>query len=182
MIEGPRKRPFFMSEVSMDPIHLEVKLEPEDLVALLRYRSSRKRRLLSVMGWVLTVFGVGGLAFLDPDASIRQGLMICLAMGLWFLFLVWTQKGTFLKSARTSLAAGKPAKWTLTREGLHLESVDTKADLLWSSFSDCLELESILVLSGGPGDELIIPKRCVVGSGDLAQIREWAKDAGLRVS
>jgi hypothetical protein len=72
--------------------------------------------------------------------------------------------------------------WTLTRDGLHLETVDTKSDLLWSRFGTCLELDSILVLSGNPGDELILPKRCLGGSEAITQILAWAKDAELRIS
>lgn len=166
----------------MESIQVEVKLEAGDLVALMRHRSRGKRRLMSAMGWVLTLFGVAGLMFLEPDAAIRQSLMICVGMGFCFLFIVWSEKGTFTKSARGAIAGWKPVMWTLSERELHLETADTKSDLLWSRFSSCLELDSLLVLSGRPGDELIIPKRCLGGSDDIAQIRAWAKDAGLRLS
>lgn len=171
-----------MPEVPVESIQAEIKLEAGDLVALMLHRSRGKRRLMNVLGWIMTLFGVAGLMVLGPDAAIRQSLMISMAIGLWFLFVVWTQKGTLTKAAKVAAANWKPARWTLSRKGLHLETADTVSDLLWSRFGHCLELKSVLVFSGNPGDDLILPKRCLGGAEDIAMIRGWAGDAGLQVS
>ncbi len=154
---------------------VEVKLRPEDYMALMRFcdRSTpggraRMRRLYLMGG--ACYFIVAGFAFFDENHGVSDpgqfGIYLvssALFVGaLYYVFLAWLRptmiRASLVRGSRRQLLA--PTTLTFEEEQLVLENEHGRGTMSWRHLQDVAETEEYLFLVVGRINAIVLPKRC----------------------
>ncbi len=165
----------------MDSIELNIELGIQDLLDYPLHLGRGKRIRLLILGLVLMAFAAGGFLFLEPEGPTKQGLGFCAAMGLFFLFMVWTEKSTYAKAAKQAMKTLDPETWMITPAGISCSTPGAREEVEWTRLRSILVLERIVVIQGKPQEAWVLPKRCISASNQLDQLLSWALQAGLKI-
>jgi hypothetical protein len=158
-------------------VTIEVVLRPSDVYTPFLWTAQ------NLLRWVLLI--VACLILFNLYSSIFGGhgaepvlawfwaciLILCLSAAM-FLLPYWR----VLRMFRKAPAFSKSRRWSISAQGLHLESEDTRADYKWSLFARIIETRTTFLLLQTSYYATYIPKRCFSSPGDIQTVRNLIRE------